>query len=78
MIKDIWVKYGNGAKDFFNEIHIELGREMKLPAEDGKKITNQISENENTNLRIKALLAEMMADSSVENVRPFRRCNKRF
>ncbi|MGJ1448449.1 type II CRISPR RNA-guided endonuclease Cas9 [Sphingobacterium spiritivorum] len=71
VIKDIWVKYGNGAKDFFNEIHIELGREMKLPAEDRKKITNQISENENTNLRIKALLAEMMADSSVENVRPF-------
>ncbi|HFK5583558.1 TPA: type II CRISPR RNA-guided endonuclease Cas9 [Elizabethkingia anophelis] len=71
VIKDIWVKYGNGAKDFFNEIHIELGREMKLPAEDRKKITSQISENENTNLRIKALLAEMMADSSVENVRPF-------
>ncbi|MDV3900698.1 type II CRISPR RNA-guided endonuclease Cas9 [Elizabethkingia anophelis] len=71
VVKDIWVKYGNGAKDFFNEIHIELGREMKLPAEDRKKITNQISENENTNLRIKALLAEMMADSSVENVRPF-------
>ncbi|MCT4012244.1 type II CRISPR RNA-guided endonuclease Cas9 [Elizabethkingia anophelis] len=71
VVKDIWVKYGNGAKDFFNEIHIELGREMKLPAEDRKKITNQISENENTNLRIKALLAEMMVDSSVENVRPF-------
>ncbi|MDX8572319.1 type II CRISPR RNA-guided endonuclease Cas9 [Elizabethkingia sp. HX QKY] len=71
VVKDIWVKYGNGTKDFFSEIHIELGREMKLPAEDRKKITNQISENENTNLRIKALLAEMMADSSVENVRPF-------
>lgn len=71
VVKDIWMKYGNGAKDFFNEIHIELGREMKLPAEDRKKLTSQISENENTNLRIKALLAEMMNDSSVENVRPF-------
>ncbi len=71
VVKDIWVKYGNGAKDFFNEIHIELGREMKLPADDRKKLTNQISENENTNLRIKALLAEMMNDGSVENVRPF-------
>jgi CRISPR-associated endonuclease Csn1 len=30
VVKDIWLKYGNGAKDFFNEIHIELGREMKL------------------------------------------------
>jgi hypothetical protein len=30
VVKDIWLKYGNGAKDFFNEIHIELGREMKI------------------------------------------------
>ena len=71
VVKDIWVKYGNGAKDFFSEIHIELGREMKLPAEEREQLTRQISENENTNLRIKALLAEMMNDGSVENVRPY-------
>lgn len=71
VVKDIWVKYGNGAKDFFDEIHIELGREMKLPAEERDRLTRQISENENTNLRIKALLAEMVNDSLVENVRPF-------
>lgn len=71
VVKDIWVKYGNGTKDFFHEIHIELGREMKLPAKDRDKMTRQISENENTNLRIKALLAEMMNDSSVENIRSF-------
>jgi len=71
VVKDIWIKYGNGAKDFFNEIHIELGREMKLPADEREQLTKQISENENTNLRIKALLAEMMNDHSVENVRPY-------
>ncbi|WP_312823458.1 type II CRISPR RNA-guided endonuclease Cas9 [Epilithonimonas sp.] len=71
VVKDIWVQYGKGAKDFFSEIHIELGREMKNTAEDRKKITNQVTENENTNLRIKALLAEMMNDADVENVRPF-------
>lgn len=71
VVKDIWLKYGSGAKDFFNEIHIELGREMKLPAEERERLTRQISENENTNLRIKALLAEMMDDNSVENVRPY-------
>lgn len=71
VVKDIWLKYGNGAKDFFNEIHIELGREMKLPAKEREDLTRKISENENTNLRIKALLAEMMNDHSVENVRPF-------
>ncbi|MGN7758982.1 type II CRISPR RNA-guided endonuclease Cas9 [Chryseobacterium sp. 22532] len=71
VVKDIWLKYGNGIKDFFSEIHIELGREMKLPAEERDKMTRKISENENTNLRIKALLAEMMNDNDVENVRPF-------
>lgn len=71
VVKDIWLKYGNGAKDFFSEIHIELGREMKLPAEERERLTRQNSENENTNFRIKALLAEMMDDHSVENVRPF-------
>ncbi len=71
VVKDIWIKYGNGAKDFFNEIHIELGRDMKLPAKEREQLTKQISENENTNLRIKGLLAEMMNDSSVENVRSY-------
>lgn len=71
VVKDIWLKYGNGAKDFFNEIHIELGREMKNTADDRKQITNMVTENENTNLRIKSLLAEMMNDVDVENVRPF-------
>ncbi|WP_294212928.1 type II CRISPR RNA-guided endonuclease Cas9 [uncultured Chryseobacterium sp.] len=71
VVKDIWMKYGNGTKDFFSEIHIELGREMKLPAAERKQLTGQISENENTNIRIKALLAEMMNDASVENVRPY-------
>ncbi|AZB29585.1 type II CRISPR RNA-guided endonuclease Cas9 [Chryseobacterium balustinum] len=71
VVKDIWRKYGNGAKDFFNEIHIELGREMKQTKDERLDATKRITENENTNLRIKALLAEMMNDHSVENVRPY-------
>jgi len=70
VVRDIWLKYGNGAKGFFDEIHIELGREMKNPAEERDRITRQITENENTNFRIKALLAEMFNDGDVENVRP--------
>lgn len=71
VVKDIWLNYGNGSKDFFNEIHIELGRELKNTAEQRRKITNQVIENENTNLRIKALLVELKNDQNVENVRPF-------
>lgn len=71
VVKDIWLKYGKGAKGFFDEIHIELGREMKNTAEERLKISSQIMENENTNLRIKTLLAEMLHYPEVENVRPY-------
>ena len=71
VVRDIWKQHGNGEENFFNEIHIELGREMKNPADRRKQMTNQISENENTNLRIKALLAELLNSGDVENVRPY-------
>lgn len=71
VVKDIWKQYGNGVKDYFDEIHIELGRDMKNPADKRKKMTNIISENENTNIRIKTILAELINDSRFENVRPY-------
>lgn len=71
VVTDIWKQYGNGEKDFFNEIHIELGREMKNTAEQRKRLTSVVTENENTNLRIKALLAELKNDATIQNVRPY-------
>lgn len=71
IVKDIWNTYGNGAENFFDEIHIELGREMKNPADKRKSITERNTENENTNLRIKALLAELLNDNDIANVRPY-------
>jgi len=65
-VKDIWTKFGD-----FSEIHIELGREMKNPTDVRKRISEQILQNENTNLRIKALLAELSNHDDVENVRPY-------
>lgn len=70
VVKDIWLQYGNAEENFFDEIHIELGREMKNPADKRKKMTSQNTENENTNLRIRALLTELFNDPEVENVRP--------
>lgn len=71
VVKDIWKQYGNGQGNFFNEIHVELGREMKNPADKRERLSKQIAENEATNLRIKALLQELLNDSEVENVRPY-------
>lgn len=71
VVKDIWKHYGNGTENFFDEIHVELGREMKNPADVRKQLTNKATENENTNLRIKALLQELLNQGDIENVRPF-------
>jgi CRISPR-associated endonuclease Csn1 len=51
---------------FFNEIHVELGREMKSPADKRKRISEKNAENENTNYRIKEVLKELMNDTAVE------------
>ncbi len=70
VVTDIWKNYGNSQENFFDEIHIELGREMKNPADKRKQMTEGITQNENTNLRIKAMLMEFLNDTEIENVRP--------
>lgn len=70
VVKDIWQHYGEGKENFFNEIHIELGREMKNNAADRKRITDNINQNENTNSRIKAILTELKNDG-INDVRPY-------
>ena len=66
-VRDIWEQY-----EHLDEIHIELGREMKNPADKRRKLTQQISENENANLRIKTLLMEFAhPEFDIENVRPY-------
>lgn len=67
VVRDIWRQVGD-----IDEIHIELGREMKNPADKRAKITKQIIDNENSNLRIKALLSEFInPEFGVENVIPY-------
>jgi CRISPR-associated endonuclease Csn1 len=70
VVRDIWKKYGD-----ISEIHVELGREMKKTAKEREHLTSQITENENTNLRIKALLIELKENTdgklNVDNVRPY-------
>ncbi|MCR5298719.1 MAG: type II CRISPR RNA-guided endonuclease Cas9 [Paludibacteraceae bacterium] len=66
-VRDIWRQEGN-----IDEIHVELGREMKNPADKRKRMTETIQQNENTNLRIKAMLMEFMnPEMGIENVRPY-------
>lgn len=67
VVRDIWKRVGN-----IDEIHVELGREMKNPSNVRQRLTTQNLENEASNLRIKALLIEFMnPEYEIENVRPF-------
>ncbi|MCF6366147.1 MAG: type II CRISPR RNA-guided endonuclease Cas9 [Bacteroidales bacterium] len=67
VVRDIWKKYGD-----FDEIHVELGREMKNPADKRKQMTQRVTENENTNYRIKELLKELVNDPKTQGeVRPY-------
>src|SRR5690606_22943112 len=59
VVRDIWGKYGNGEKDYFDEIHIELGRELKNPADERQRLSNIVADNEATNSRIRELLIEL-------------------
>lgn len=66
VIRDIWRQYGRP-----DEIHIELGRELKKTKDERKRLTQVISEGEATNQRIRLLLTELMnPECQVENVRP--------
>lgn len=67
-VRDIWKKAGQ-----IDEIHVELGREMKKTNKEREKDAKQILKNENTNLRIKALLTEFMnPEFEIEgDIRPY-------
>jgi CRISPR-associated endonuclease Csn1 len=69
IVRDIWNHYGNGQENFFDEIHIELGREMKNTADERKRLTNNISKNQDTNQRIRTLLIEFV-NLNIEGVIP--------
>lgn len=66
VVRDIWKRYGD-----FDEIHVEMGRDLKNPSDKRAQITQHVLQNENTNIRIKTLLAEFLAEEyKIENVRP--------
>lgn len=66
-VRDIWKKTGR-----IDEIHIELGREVKSTKEQRARDTRRITENENTNQRIRNLLLELMnPEFGIDGVRPF-------
>lgn len=66
-VRDIWKTYGRP-----DEIHLEMGRELKKNAAERKQILERQSKNEKANLRAQLLLREFMnPEMEVEGVRPY-------
>ena len=66
VVRDIWQQYGHP-----DEIHIELGRDLKKTKDERYRMSQSITEGEATNQRIRLLLTELMnPECQVENVRP--------
>ena len=65
-VHDIWKEAGH-----IDEIHVELGRNMKSTADQRARISENVLRNENTNLRIKSLLLELKNDPNIKDVRPY-------
>lgn len=66
-VRDIWKKEGE-----IEEIHVELGREMKNDKKERERLTKKVSENENTNSRIRNMLIEFQdPELNIDDVRPY-------
>ncbi len=65
-VHDVWKEVGH-----IDEIHVEMGRSMKSTADQRKRMSEQIQQNENTNIRIRQLLQELKNDGEIEDVRPY-------
>ena len=67
VVRDIWKNYGT-----IDEVHVEMGRELKKDAKSRSQDVLRMAENERTNLRIRALLQEFVnPDYHIDNVRPY-------
>lgn len=65
VVRDIWKAAGT-----IDEIHVELGREIRQPAEKRKRTTERILKNENENLRIRETLQHLADSGEAPGLRP--------
>ena len=70
-VRDIWLHYQPEEGRLFDEIHVEIGRDMKNSADKRKALSSRNRENERTNQRIKELLQELKEEYPQQDIRPY-------
>lgn len=58
VVHDIWQQVGS-----IDEIHVEMGRDMKATADERRRIQERQLQNEATNIRLRSLLVELEANN---------------
>lgn len=67
VVRDLWLNYGR-----FDEIHIELAREMRQTKEERTRNSKRITENESTNFRIRKILEEFLdPELEIKELKPY-------
>lgn len=65
-VRDIMSQYGH-----IDEIHLEMGRDLRNPANKREQTYLRNQENEQRNQRIRLLLEDMSRSNEISNVRPY-------
>jgi CRISPR-associated endonuclease Csn1 len=65
IVADIWEhkELGNNQPNYFSEIHIEVGRELKKSAKEKQSISGKQGENKAQNKRLRQTLEEFLSQS---------------
>lgn len=63
VVADIWENFGEGKEDYFNKIHVEVGRELKKSAAEKDAASKRQTENKNQNIRLRNILKEFLSES---------------
>ena len=72
--RDIWKEYGR-----IDEIHVELGRSLKAPAEERAEMQRTQWENEAANIRARIVLEEMFKANKISELqRDSLRCKEKY
>ena len=63
VVADIWEIYGNSEEKFFNEIHLEVARELQKSNQEKKDIVERQKNSRAENNRLRNILEEYLSNS---------------
>ncbi len=63
LVADIWDYYGKGRENFFDEIHLEVARELQKSNKEKKEISDKQEKNRKENQRLRNILKDFLQNN---------------